>query len=72
MTENYNLRLANFLLRTKRDEIVLMRDIKDLKLKIKERRSSDKKEPKKLKKRRMWVKKSLMQFYLIYQKISNI
>lgn len=72
MTENYNLRLANFLLRTERDEIVLMRDIKDLKLKIKERRSSDKKEPKKLKKRRMWVKKSLMQFYLIYQKISNI
>jgi hypothetical protein len=49
-----------------------MRDIKDLKLKIKERRSSDKKEPKKLKKRSMWVKKSLMQFYLIYQKISNI
>jgi len=42
-----------------------MRDIKDLKLKIKERKSSGekkkKKKPKKLKKRR-WVKKSLMQF----------
>jgi len=40
------LRLANFLLRTKRDEIVLMRDIKDLKLKIKERKSSGEKKKK--------------------------
>ena len=46
LTENYNLRLANFLLRTKRDELVLMRDIKGLKLIKKERRSSEKKRAK--------------------------